>query len=262
MPTSTRSSPRTPTRMPIASSPSSSPRCASSRTTGKSVSCKMRSMRQRVGSRIRSASGTTCSRYGERWLEGTFCRRARAEGNDVGYESIVAGGPHATTLHWIENDGPVTPGTLILLDMGVENRSLYTADITRTLPVDGTFTDDQRHLYGLVLAAQEAGMAAVTPGAAYRDFHVAAMTVLAHGLADMGILPCSAEEALDKDSGIYRRWTLHGTGHMLGMDVHDCSRARSENYLEGSSKPAWCSRSSPASTSSPATCSCLSPCVA
>ena len=176
-------------------------------------------------------------KYGERWIEGTFWRRARANGNDVGYECISAGGPHATTLHWIENDGPIDPGQLILLDMGVENRSLYTADVTRTLPIAGTFTDEQRHLYDLVFAAQEAGMAAVTPGAAYKDFHLAAMGVLAQGLEDMGILPVSADEALDTDSGVYRRWTLHGTGHMLGLDVHDCSAARSENYLDGKLEP-------------------------
>jgi Xaa-Pro aminopeptidase len=175
--------------------------------------------------------------HGERWLEGTFWRRARANGNDVGYESIVACGPHATTLHWIDNDGPVQPGQLILLDMGVENTSLYTADVTRTLPVSGTFTPEQRDLYDLVFAAQDAGMTQVRPGASYRDFHVAAMTVLAHGLADMGILPVSAEEALDAESGLYRRWTLHGTGHMLGLDVHDCSQARSENYRDGKLEP-------------------------
>jgi Xaa-Pro aminopeptidase len=171
--------------------------------------------------------------HGERWIDGTFWRRARAAGNDIGYESIVACGPHATTLHWIDNDGAVAPGQLLLLDMGVENRSLYTADITRTLPVSGRFTPEQRDLYGLVLAAQEAGIRAVRPGAAYRDFHTAAMTVLAHGLEDMGILPVSADEAIEKESGVYRRWTLHGTGHMLGMDVHDCSAARSETYHEG-----------------------------
>ncbi len=175
--------------------------------------------------------------YGERWIEGTFWRRARAAGNDVGYECIVAGGPHATTLHWIDNDGEVRPGQLILLDMGVENRSLYTADVTRTLPISGTFSADQRHLYDLVYAAQEAGMAAVKPGVPYRDFHVAAMTVLAHGLEEMGILPVSADEALEKDSGVYRRWTLHGTGHMLGLDVHDCAAARSEGYLDGKLEP-------------------------
>lgn len=175
--------------------------------------------------------------HGERWIEGTFWRRARAAGNDVGYECIVAGGPHATTLHWIANDGQVRPGEMLLLDMGVENRSLYTADITRTLPVTGKFTPEQRHLYDLVYAAQEAGMAAVKPGVPYRDFHTAAMTVLAHGLADMGILPVSADEALDKESGVYRRWTLHGTGHMLGLDVHDCSTARNESYLDGKLEP-------------------------
>ena len=176
-------------------------------------------------------------RWGERWIEGTFWRRARAEGNDVGYESICAGGPHGTTLHWIENDGPITPGQLVLLDMGVENRSLYTADITRTLPVDGRFTPAQRDLYALVFAAQEAGMAAVKPGAGFRDFHVAAQTVLAQGLADLGILPCSAEEAMEKTNRLHHRWTLHGTGHMLGLDVHDCAAAREENYLEGKLEP-------------------------
>ncbi len=175
--------------------------------------------------------------HGERWIDGTFWRRARAMGNDIGYESIVACGPHATTLHWIDDDGPVTPGQLLLLDMGVESRSLYTADITRTLPVSGRFTPAQREIYALVLAAQEAGIRAVRPGAAYRDFHQAAMGVLAHGLADLGILPISADEALEKDSGLYRRWTLHGTGHMLGMDVHDCAAARSEAYLDGKLEP-------------------------
>lgn len=172
-------------------------------------------------------------RYGERWIEGTFFRRARAMGNDIGYDSIVGGGSHAATLHWIDNTGPITPGTLVLLDMGVENRSLYTADVTRTLPVDGRFTDLQRELYEIVLKAQQAGMDAVRPGAAFRAAHNAAMDVLAHALADLGLLPVSAEEALDPDSRVYARWTLHGTSHMLGMDVHDCGRAAPAAYAEG-----------------------------
>lgn len=175
--------------------------------------------------------------HGERWIEGTFWRRARLDGNDVGYQSIVASGSHATTLHWIENDGAVRPGQLILLDMGVEARTLYTADVTRTLPVSGTWTPLQHDLYSLVLAAQEAGIAAVRPGAAFRDFHRAAMTVMAHGLADLGLLPGSAEEALDESSTIYRRWTLCSSGHMLGLDVHDCSAARAEAYLDGVIEP-------------------------
>ncbi len=170
---------------------------------------------------------------GERWIEGTFFRRARAMGNDIGYDSIVGGGSHATTLHWIDNTGPVTPGTLLLLDMGVEAQTLYTADVTRTIPVDGTYTPLQRELYSLVLQAQQAGIDAVRPGVGYMEPHHAAMNVLAHGLEDLGLLPVSAEEALAPDSKVYARWTLHSTSHMLGMDVHDCASARPEAYHQG-----------------------------
>jgi Xaa-Pro aminopeptidase len=172
-------------------------------------------------------------RYGERWLEGTFFRRARTMGNDLGYDSIVAGGRHATTLHWTENSGPVTPGELLLLDMGVEGTNLYTADVTRTLPVDGTFTSVQRDLYTLVLRAQQAGIDVIRPGAAFQAPHDAAMHVLAHGLEDLGLLPVSAEEALSPDSKVYTRWTLHSTSHMLGLDVHDCAAAAPETYKHG-----------------------------
>jgi Xaa-Pro aminopeptidase len=171
--------------------------------------------------------------FGERWIEGTFFRRARAMGNDIGYDSIVGGGRHATTLHWIENTGPVTPGELLLLDMGAEASSLYTADVTRTLPVNGTFTSVQRDLYSLVLEAQRAGIDAVRPGAAFRAPHEAAMSVLAHGLEDLGLLPVSAEEALSPASRVYARWTLHGTSHMLGMDVHDCAASQAGIYPGG-----------------------------
>ena len=171
--------------------------------------------------------------FGERWIEGTFFRRARAMGNDIGYDSIVGGGRHATTLHWIENTGPVTPGELLLLDMGAEASSLYTADVTRTLPISGTFTPVQRDLYSLVLEAQRAGIDAVRPGAAFRAPHEAAMSVLAHGLEDLGLLPVSAEEALSPDSRVHARWTLHGTSHMLGMDVHDCAAADTGIYPGG-----------------------------
>lgn len=172
-------------------------------------------------------------KYGERWLEGTFFRRARTMGNDIGYDSIVGGGKHATTLHWIENSGPITPGELVLLDMGVEGHNLYTADVTRTLPVDGTFTTLQRDLYDLVHASQQAGIDAVRPGVEFTDIHLASMTVLAHGLEGLGLLPVSAAEALDPESKVYSRWTLHGTSHMLGMDVHDCGQASPESYAKG-----------------------------
>ncbi len=171
--------------------------------------------------------------HGERWIEGTFFRRARAMGNDLGYGSIVGGGKHATVLHWMDNSGPIRPGELALLDMGVEGGNLYTADVTRTLPAQGRFTALQRELYSLVLQAQQAGLEEVRPGAQFRDPHHAAMRVLAHGLADLGLLPCSAEEALSPESRVYARWTLHSTSHMLGMDVHDCAAADTEVYPGG-----------------------------
>ena len=89
---------------------------------------------------------------GERLVEGTFNRRARAEGNTVGYDTIAASGPHACVLHWTRNDGPVTPGDLMLLDAGIELDSYYTADITRTLPVNGTYSPVQRRVYEAVLS--------------------------------------------------------------------------------------------------------------
>ena len=171
--------------------------------------------------------------HGERWIEGTFERRARLEGNGVGYASIAAAGAHATTLHWIDNSGSVHDGQLVLMDLGVEANSLYTADITRTIPASGIFSDAQRAVYEIVERAQDAGMAAVRPGAKFRAFHHAATQVLASGLSDLGLLPCSVDEALDPDSQVYRRWTLCGTGHMLGLDVHDCGSATFDVYPEG-----------------------------
>jgi Xaa-Pro aminopeptidase len=171
--------------------------------------------------------------YGERWVEGTFQRRARAMGNDVGYDSIVGGGKHATTLHWIDNTGPIEPGKLVLLDMGVEGHNLYTADVTRTLPIDGRFTQLQRDLYDLVYDAQQKGIEATVAGQPFLSAHHAAMNVLAHGLEDLDLLPVSAEEALDPASKVYSRWTLHGVSHMLGMDVHDCNGTSPDIYPKG-----------------------------
>ncbi len=171
-------------------------------------------------------------RTSERHLEGVFGLRARVEGHDVGYGSICAAGAHACTLHWTDNDGPVTDGDMVLLDMGVEGRELYTADVTRTLPVNGAFTPRQRQVYDLVHASQEAAFAACRPGADFLAPHQAAMAVLAHGLVELGILE-DAEAALAEDDQSYRRWTLHGVSHMLGLDVHDCAHAREEHYRKG-----------------------------
>ncbi|WP_432000408.1 aminopeptidase P family protein [Streptomyces sioyaensis] len=171
----------------------------------------------------------------ERYIEGTFFLRARVEGNDVGYGSICAAGPHATTLHWVRNNGAVRSGDLLLLDAGVETTTLYTADVTRTLPINGRYTDLQRTIYDAVYEAQEAGIAAVKPGAAFRDFHDAAQRVLAEKLVEWGLLEGPVERVLEL--GLQRRWTLHGTGHMLGLDVHDCAAARTETYVNGTLAP-------------------------
>jgi Xaa-Pro aminopeptidase len=177
-------------------------------------------------------------RRGERWLEGTFWRRARMEGNDVGYGSILGAGTHATTLHWWRNDGNIVDGQLLLADMGVEMESLFTADVTRTLPVSGTWTADQRMVYSAVLEAQQAGIAEVRCGADFLAAHRASTWVLADHLHSWGILPVTADVscAVDAESpgaGFHRRYTLHGVSHMLGIDVHDCAAARDETYRHG-----------------------------
>ncbi|MFC8202420.1 aminopeptidase P family protein [[Kitasatospora] papulosa] len=175
----------------------------------------------------------------ERYIEGTFFLRARVDGNDIGYGSICAAGPHATTLHWVRNDGAVRSGELLLLDAGVETDEYYTADVTRTLPINGTFSPLQRKIYDAVYEAQEAGIAAVKPGADFRDFHDAAQRILAEKLVEWGLLgDLSVEKVLEL--GLQRRWTLHGTGHMLGMDVHDCAAARTESYVNGTLEPGVC----------------------
>ncbi|GHB70733.1 Xaa-Pro aminopeptidase 1 [Streptomyces cirratus] len=163
---------------------------------------------------------------GERWVEGVFGLRARAEGNGTGYDTIAASGAHACVLHWIRNDGRLDRGDLLLLDAGVETDTLYTADITRTLPLSGRFSPVQRQVYELVLAAQEAGIAALRPGASFRDFHRAGMRVIAEGLAEWGVLK-------DAEGDLHRRYTLCSSGHMLGLDVHDCAKARARTYLDG-----------------------------
>ncbi|MFT3834804.1 MAG: aminopeptidase P family protein [Micropruina sp.] len=171
---------------------------------------------------------------GERWVEGVFGLYARHAGNAVGYDTIAASGDHANTLHWIGNDGDLRPGDLLLLDAGVERDSLYTADITRTLPVSGRFSPAQRKVYDAVLAAQQAGIEAARPGAKFADVHAAAIRVIAEHLHAWGLLPVSVEESLDPSTGgHHRRWMVHGTSHHLGIDVHDCAQARQQNYREG-----------------------------
>ncbi|WP_345653646.1 aminopeptidase P family protein [Streptomyces tremellae] len=167
---------------------------------------------------------------GERWLQGTFDRYARTVGNGPGYATIVGSGRHAPTLHWVRCDGPVAEDELLLLDMGVEARSHYTADVTRTFPASGTFSPVQRQVHDLVERAHRAGLAAVGPGRPFTDFHHASMEVIARGLHDWGLLPVSVDEALSERGQHHRRYLVCGIGHHLGLDVHDCARSTYESY--------------------------------
>ena len=169
---------------------------------------------------------------GERVVEAAFFARARMDGNDLGYETIAASGSHACILHWIQNDGPVRQGDLLLLDAGVELESLYTADVTRTIPVTGHFNPTQRKVYEAVLEAADAAFAIAKPGVLFRELHEAAMEVIAKKMIEWGFIDITLEEALAGDRQLHRRWMVHGTSHHLGMDVHDCDTARREMYRE------------------------------
>ncbi|HMM55522.1 MAG TPA: M24B family metallopeptidase, partial [Candidatus Desulfobacillus sp.] len=155
-------------------------------------------------------------------------RRAGAEG--PAYAPIVAGGASACILHYVDNRRPLRDGELLLIDAGCELDS-YAADITRTFPVNGKFSPAQRDVYELVLAAQQAAIAAVAPGRPWDAPHEAALRVLAQGMLDLKLLAGSVDGALE--SGAYRRFYMHRTGHWLGLDVHDAG----EYKVDGAWRP-------------------------
>ncbi len=173
----------------------------------------------------------------ERHVEGVFNLRARVEGNDVGYNTIAASGSHACVLHWMRNDGALREGDLLLLDAGIEGNTLYTADVTRTLPLSGRFSPEQRLVYDLVLKAQRSAMRMMRPGVDFMAPNQEAMRILAEGLHELGILKARPEVALQEDQQLYKRYTLHNISHMLGLDVHDCPAARPEKYKLGKLEP-------------------------
>jgi Xaa-Pro aminopeptidase len=143
------------------------------------------------------------------------------------YTPIVASGPNACVLHYSANDRPMRDGDLVLIDAGCELDG-YASDITRTFPVNGRFTPAQRRLYELVLAAQEAAFAAIAPGRPYSAFHEAALRVLTQGMLDLGLIAPgkfgSVEDAIAAKAHV--PFYMHGTGHWLGMDVHDVGAYR------------------------------------
>lgn len=140
------------------------------------------------------------------------------------FPSIVGSGPNATVLHYVDNNRTARDGELLLIDAGAE-WGMYCADITRTFPVSGRFTSEQRDLYEVVLAAEEAAIAAAVPGAPFTAVHDAAVRALVRGLLDLEILPIGDSDAVI-ESGAYRRFYLHQTSHWLGLDVHDAGPYR------------------------------------
>lgn len=140
-----------------------------------------------------------------------------------GYPSIVASGDNACILHYSENDRTMADGDLLLVDAACEIDHL-SSDITRTFPVNGTFSTPQRAVYDIVLAAQEDVIAACRPGLPFSDMHDIAVTTLTEGMVDLGLLPGPVEDAVAY--GWYREFYFHGTGHWLGMDVHDAGAYR------------------------------------
>jgi Xaa-Pro aminopeptidase len=148
----------------------------------------------------------------------------------IGYGSIVAGGDNATILHYVENEMPLLDGDLLLIDAGAEYNHL-TADITRTFPVNGTFTAPQRAVYDLVLDAERQVIDMCVPGLPFTAMHTRAAEILSAGLVDLGLLPGSTEEVVAK--GWYREFFFHGTGHWLGIDVHDAGGYR----IDGIGRP-------------------------
>ncbi len=134
------------------------------------------------------------------------------------YNSIVGGGENACILHYVENDKVLKDGDLVLIDAACEYQC-YASDITRTFPVNGQFSPEQKTLYNIVLDAQIAAIDAVQIGNSYKEPHYVAVRILVQGLLDLGIMQGDLEEIIASES--YRQFYMHGTGHWLGMDVHD-----------------------------------------
>jgi Xaa-Pro aminopeptidase len=154
----------------------------------------------------------------EHEIEAELLHEFRRHGAVASYEPIVGGGANACVLHYRANDAELRDGDLLLIDAGAEYEC-YASDITRTFPVNGKFTPEQRALYDIVLAAQTAAIDEVRPGRSFDAYHEAAVRVITRGLIRIGLLEGSLEKNLRDHA--YRRFYMHKTGHWLGLDVHD-----------------------------------------
>jgi Xaa-Pro aminopeptidase len=154
----------------------------------------------------------------EHEIEAELLHEFRRHGAVASYEPIVGGGANACVLHYRANDAELRDGDLLLIDAGAEYEC-YASDITRTFPVNGKFSPEQRALYDIVLAAQTAAIDEVRPGRSFDAYHEAAVRVITRGLIRIGLLEGSLEKNLRDHA--YRRFYMHKTGHWLGLDVHD-----------------------------------------
>jgi Xaa-Pro aminopeptidase len=154
----------------------------------------------------------------EALIEQVFRRRGAAA---PAYTSIVGAGPNATVLHYINNDGELRDGDLLLVDAGAEYKG-YASDITRTYPINGRFSQAQRDIYDLVLKAQMECVEMVRPGVTHDQLKQHSIEVLTEGMVELGLLEGKTEEIIKEKK--YEKFYMHGLGHMLGIDVHDVGR--------------------------------------
>ena len=146
---------------------------------------------------------------------------ARQGCRSMAYDAIVAGGSNACILHYTDNNQALRAGDLLLIDAGGEYQN-YAADITRTLPVSGRFSAEQKAIYELVLAAQKAGIACVRPGCVWEEAQLAIVRVLTSGLIDLSLLQGTIDDLIATEA--YKPFYMHRSGHWLGLDVHDVGR--------------------------------------
>jgi len=184
-----------------------------------------RAARISAGAHQRAMRASAPGRF-EYEVEAELLHAFRSAGSQFpAYSSIVASGPNACVLHYVTNDRRMQDGDLLLIDAGCELDG-YASDITRTFPVNGRFSGPQKDIYNLVLEAQRAAAEVTRPGAAWNDPHEAAVTVLAQGMIDLGLLNGQLDDVIEK--GDYRRFYMHRTGHWLGMDVHDAGEYKAD----------------------------------
>ena len=154
----------------------------------------------------------------EHAVEAELLHTFRRHGAVASYEPIVGGGANACVLHYRANNALLNDGDMLLIDAGAEFHG-YASDITRTFPVNGRYTKAQREIYDIVLAAQDSAIDQVRPGRAFNAYHDAAVRVISQGLIDLGLLEGELDEVIE--SGAFRKFYMHKTGHWLGLDVHD-----------------------------------------